>query len=369
MTLTSPKPVLVIVDGAIDLTGALVAAIHEAKLLAATTSTVLVLPRGHRVAASRLDTFTEVIELPMRPLRKTLSSLFSYLPALLFSSRKLLAHLRRLGADRLQINDFHFAEGAVVRLLGFRGRIVTWIRIDPKRYGLIGRLWLALARWSSDDLVVVSNFIASRLPSGYRSTPIYDAATPADRGRRAPGKRLLFVGNYIEGKGQDDAIRAFHRIALQFPEAELLFHGSDMGLDKNRAYRQSLEQLAASRKGGERIHLRDFLSDPATAYREAYAALNFSHSESFSLTCLEASANGLAVIATRCGGPQEIIDDGHNGYLVPVGDVASMADRMADLLSDGTRTEAMGEAGRHLVATRFNAEEFRGKATAILDLT
>lgn len=362
------KPVLFVVDGAIDITGAVISAARQAEITRVDVITILALPISNEFRSQVGLRFRGVIRLPIRSLRKSLESLAAYIPALLVASVRLKRAMRRVHCTRLQINDFNLVHGSLLRLLGYRGRIVTWVRFDPKRHGLVGRIWLALARWSSDELVVVSKFIASRVPPHYRATLIYDAVPPVLEVQRSASRQLLFVGNYIEGKGQAEAIQAFHRIAAQFPEAELLFHGSDMGLAKNRDYRANLNRIADTGDGKRRIHLRDFVEDTNAAYQGAYAAINFSHSESFSLTCLEASAHGLAVIATRCGGPEEIVEDGVTGFLVPVGDVEAMAARMADLLSDPPRAAAMGEAGRRLVNERFDTAKFRQQVMEILDL-
>lgn len=141
-----------------------------------------------------------------------------------------------------------------------------------------------------------------------------------------------------------------------------------MGLEKNRAYLAGLRRQAAAGPGAERIMFGPFLSDLADARERTGIALNFSHSESFSLTCLEASASGLAVIATRCGGPEEIIDDGVTGFLVPVGDVAAMAQRIEDLLTDPVRSVKMGEAGRALVHQRFSVATFHRQMLEAFDI-
>lgn len=361
------KPKLFIFTGADQVTGALISGIDQARVLRDVTDVTLILSSRTRLSAAQCSDVS-IILLPLARASKTFGNVLAYPAALLRSGWHLRQGLKQADCDRLQINDFHYAEGAVVRLLGFRGHIVTWVRIDPQRFGIIGRIWLALARWSSDEMVVVSKFIGSRLPPHYRATLIYDSVPPVLAVPRSTSRQLLFVGNYIEGKGQAEAILAFHRIAAQFPEAELLFHGSDMGLAKNRDYRANLNRIADTGDGKRRIHLRDFVEDTNSAYQGAYAAINFSHSESFSLTCLEASAHGLAVIATRCGGPAEIVEDGVTGFLVPVGDVEAMAARMADLLSDPPRAAAMGEAGRRLVNERFDTAKFRQQVMEILDL-
>jgi glycosyltransferase involved in cell wall biosynthesis len=71
-----------------------------------------------------------------------------------------------------------------------------------------------------------------------------------------------------------------------------------------------------------------------------------SQTEGFSISCVEAMATGLPVVATRCGGPEEILSAG-GGILVPVGSPESLAEAVqrvaftpglgATLAADGLR--------------------------------
>ena len=365
------KPVLFLVDGSVDVTGALVSASRQAQGLSDDVDTILVLSSFHRVPPERTAAFAEVITLPFVSPRKRLANAIFYGPALLLSAVQLRLAMRRRGATRLQINDFYLLHGAMLRLLGFRGRIVTFVRIDPTRYGALGRIWLRAARWSSTEIAAVSRFIQALLGPECPSRLVYGRTSTRIRGvdpDPAPTPILLFVGNYIEGKGQEDAIAAFHLIAGRFPATRLRFVGGDMGLDKNRRFRERLEQAAAAGPAPDRIEFRGSSDDLRGDYAEAFAALNFSASESFSNTCLDASAVALPVIATRCGGPEEIIEDGTTGYLVPVGDVGAMAERMAWLLDHPNEARAMGKAGRRLVDERFSPERSAAALKDLLDL-
>ena len=353
------KPILFIVDGSIDVTGALVSASRQASLLQDVVDTILVLSSFHRVPAERTAAFAEVITLPFVSPRKRIANVIFYLPAMLLSSVQLRLAMRRRGCERLQLNDFYLLHGAVLRLLGYRGRIATFVRIDPTRYGAIGKFWLAAARWCSTEMAAVSRFIQSLLGENYPTRLIYGQVSLAKVPVVHPDPDrplLLFVGNYIEGKGQEHAVEAFNRIALRYPAARLRFVGGDMGLDKNRDFRARLEQQADDGPARDRIEFLGPSNDVAAHYATAFAAINFSESESFSITCLDGSAVGLPVIATRCGGPEEIIEEGRTGLLVPVGDVAAMAVRMAWLFDHPDDAAAMGEAGRALVAERFAPE-------------
>lgn len=356
-----PEPVIFVVDASVDITGALVAADREAQVLRGTASFVLVVPAENRVPDDQLTGFSEVLRLPMPQIRKSVRSLVAYFPQLWRTSRRLLAEMRRRDCRALQVNDFYLMHGAVLRLLGYRGTIVTWVRIDPGRFAILGRVWLRLAGWSSDRIVAVSHFISGRLPPRMDAIVAYEPCPAVEQSEPPPGRerRLVFVGNYIAGKGQDVAISAFHRIAEQYPAAGLCFYGRDMGLAKNRSYRAELEQQAFGGAGADRVAFHDALPELTPAYAGAYAALNLSENESFSLTCQEASARGLPVIATRSGGPAEIIDDGVTGFLVSVGDVDAIADRLRTLLDDPDLARTMGRRGALLIRERFPAQPFR----------
>jgi glycosyltransferase involved in cell wall biosynthesis len=348
-------PLVAILDGALDITGALNSARGEARLLQGDARFILFLPTHSLAVEAAAADFERVERISLPEMKRSLPDLLRYPFASLLAAHRLARRLRELGCERLQVNDFYLLPGPMTRLFGFRGRIATWVRIDPRRYRMAGKVWLFAARRWSNSMVSVSRFIMTCLPPAVKTQLVYEPsrfhiATEEIRDPQA----MLFVGNYIFGKGQEEAISAFHQVADRFPVATLVFHGGDMGLEKNRDYLAVLCRQAAEGQGAERIMFGPFLSDLTDVRGRAGIALNFSHSESFSLTCLEASASGLPVIATRCGGPEEIVEHGVTGLLVRVGDISAMAEAMETLLGDGERAARMGEAGRHLVARRFS---------------
>jgi glycosyltransferase involved in cell wall biosynthesis len=350
------KPLIFILDASIGVTGALVAARREAELLGDRARFVLVVPEAFDAPESEVTAFERVARLPIRPLRRSVPSLLGYGPALIRSGRMLRDLLRESGCERLQVNDFTLAEGWMARRLGYRGRIVTWVRIDPARFGMVGRFWLAAAQSASDAVVVVSRFIREGVSSG-ETRLVYDPATDAPPVKPA-GQRLLFVGNYTRGKGQDLAIRAFHALASDFPQASLALHGATFGLEKNERYRRELVDLAASGRGAAQISVGDYVDNLPALYADALAAVTCSENESFSLTCQDASAHGLPVIATRCGGPEEIVEDGASGLMVPVGDACAVEAAMRRMLGNPDEARRMGRNGRQLMQERFGKARF-----------
>lgn len=360
----SPKRSIVIVDGAVALTGGLRCAARTARLLAPWADTILVLSPEALVEPHELAAFGRVVRMPVVQLRKSPLSAATYLPRVVVGGWRLRRLLADVRADVLILNDFFMLQGAAARALGFGGRVLTWVRLDPTRFpAALSRLWLAAALRSSDAVVAVSDFIVSRLPPHRKVVRIYDSVDPD---LPAPGAappttgaaEIVFVANFITGKGQTYAIDAFAKIAAEFPQARLGFYGGDMGTDKNRAYLQDLRTRAAASGFGDRIAFNGFATDLPAVMARATAALVLSESESFSLTCLEASQLGVPVIAFRSGGPAEIVVDGETGYLCDVGDTACVARALRALLSDREEARAKGMTGAAHVADKFGSASF-----------
>ena len=79
---------------------------------------------------------------------------------------------------------------------------------------------------------------------------------------------------------------------------------------------------------------------------EAGVFVNPALTEPFGLTVIEAASCGLPVVATDCGGPQEIITNGENGFLVNVGNPENMGAAIKRLLQDHGLWERFSKAGR-----------------------
>lgn len=82
--------------------------------------------------------------------------------------------------------------------------------------------------------------------------------------------------------------------------------------------------------------------------------------EPFGQVIVEGMAAGLAVIATRAGGPVEIITPGVDGVLVAPGDVAELAAAMTRVVDDDALRDRLGEAA--MARARDFSPEIIGKA-------
>ena len=183
-----------------------------------------------------------------------------------------------------------------------------------------------------------------------------DHFRPGDRGvARAtlgldPGRlSCLYVGRLDREKSVERVIEAFALIAGALPEAELLLVGQG-------AHAAALRRLAAASPGAGRIrllggHAREAL--PAF-YRAADLFLFASETETQGLVLAEAHACGLAAVAVRASGVEEVVVDGETGLLTKP-DARDLADAAIGLLLDPVRRATMGAAGRLVAERHFSA--------------
>ena len=97
--------------------------------------------------------------------------------------------------------------------------------------------------------------------------------------------------------------------------------------------------------------------DVDSIYRKCTAVIVASEIESFSNVVIEAMSYAKPVISTRCGGPEDIIEDKVTGYLIPIGDSQTLADCMRQLLQDKVLADRMGTAGRERMKLYFNIDK------------
>jgi colanic acid/amylovoran biosynthesis glycosyltransferase len=166
---------------------------------------------------------------------------------------------------------------------------------------------------------------------------------------------LLCVGRMIEKKGPDRTIRAFARIASEFPEARLHFIG-------NGPFLPVCRDLARELHVSEKV---SFLPpQPASAIVEAMsdAFCYVQHSltaadgdsEGTPVSVLEAGLAGLPVVATRHAGIADVVVEGRTGLLVAENDEEGMADGLRYLLQHPLEAEAMGRAASAHIEANYS---------------
>ena len=163
------------------------------------------------------------------------------------------------------------------------------------------------------------------------------------------GERIvLHASNFRKIKRIGDVIRIFAGLKKEVP-AKLLLVGD--GPERPMA-----EELARELDICDDVRFVGKQQDMEEIYAIADLFLLPSEYESFGLAALEAMAGGSPVITTNAGGLPEIIQDGKNGYMSPVGDVNHMTEQAIRILKDDTVLEGFRKEAR-LQAERFDIDQ------------
>ncbi len=207
----------------------------------------------------------------------------------------------------------------------------------------------------SRQIEVIPNFVDTT-----RFAPRREDACPKERFARTGERVLLHISNFRPSKRVEDVVRVFAAVRREVP-SRLLLVGD--GPDRVPA-REVAEELKVE-KWIRWLGQLDAVEDVISA---ADLFLLTSRNESFGLAALEAMSAGVPVIGTTAEGLPELVRAGETGYLLPVGDVAGMAQRSIEILSDAKRHASMSEAARRVAIERYDVgkvvpryEEFYGR--------
>lgn len=149
---------------------------------------------------------------------------------------------------------------------------------------------------------------------------------------------VLSVGRLDTNKNQKMLITAFAQINA--PNWELVLVG-----DGQR--RKELEHLVEQLEITEKVVFTGNIRHTSDYYNKAKIFAFTSRSEGFPNVLIEAMYHGLAIVSTNCdSGPAELIQDGINGYLIPVDDVEALKTKLEELMRDEALRNKLGESAK-----------------------
>ncbi len=357
------KPRILIIENSTAVTGALKSILRSSQGLKADYTFIFLLPKNSTAVRHVRDSGFEVYELSMKELRKNIYSFLTYVPILLYNTFQLSRLIRTLKIDLVNVNDFYNLLPVCYKFFGGKVPYVCYVRFLPSKFPKpLVLFWCALHQRYAYSTIAVSNAVAKELPYT-KNVVVIGNELPEENNSfiSSSSFTMLYPANYIQGKGQEFALQSFAIIHQKHLQWKLKFVGGDMGLQKNKDFKENLMELAHNLNIEDRVACHNFSEKISEEYTHANIVLNFSESESFSMTCLEAMFYGRPVIATRSGGPSEIIDQNVTGILVDVKDVTAMADAMDYLISHPDERETMAKRAYESVRQKFSYDNTIGK--------
>ncbi|BAH54047.1 glycosyltransferase [Rhodococcus opacus] len=204
------------------------------------------------------------------------------------------------------------------------------------------------------------------IPNGIELSPA-PGARDRERARLALG---LSGGEFAVGivarlsaqKAHQVLFEAFAVLARTHPAARLVVIGGGEREAELRSLASSLGIGGRTRFTGIRRDVQQLLPGLDVS------CLSSVH-EGLPVTVIESMAAGLPVVSTDCGSLRDVITDGEQGYLVPVGDVDALARALSDLADDPGLRARLGEQGRLRAEQKYRIElTARGFERLLADL-
>jgi len=170
------------------------------------------------------------------------------------------------------------------------------------------------------------------------------------------------LGNIRTAKAYDVLLRAAALLKDHIPH----FHFVIAGQGKGTLY-DNLLKLREKLGLNDTVHFLGFNDDPAEFLSNLDLFLLPSTSEGFSIATIQAMASGLPVIATRSGGPEEIVTHGENGWLVEVGSPEAIAEAIKQLSTDQSLRESIAQKGQQRAIQTFDIQAMLSSYQSIYD--
>lgn len=159
------------------------------------------------------------------------------------------------------------------------------------------------------------------------------------------------LGNVRPAKAYDVLIRAASTIVGAHPRVHFVIAGDDKNSEA-----AGLKRLVVDLGIESRFHFVGFQADPRFYLGELDIFVLSSHSEGFSIATVEAQAAGLPVIATRSGGPEEIVEHEVNGLLVDCNAPRAIATSIELLLSSESLRRRLALTAQRTASERFSMD-------------
>lgn len=222
--------------------------------------------------------------------------------------------------------------------------------------------WRLLRNWTLSGAcatVVLSerdkNFVEKNYPR-WKPALIYNPAFPAEEKERprpsflGTKRNVIAVGRLTKQKGFDILLRSWKRIAEKFPQWQLCIIGQG---DEEAHLRRLIWDYYLQ----DCVQLIKPVQDIVAVYQHADLYVMSSRAEGFPMVLLEAMSYGLPVVSFQCNGPDVIVRDSVDGFLVPSEDEDALAEKLQLLMSDGNKRNTFAERAPEVVE-RFSDKRF-----------
>lgn len=174
--------------------------------------------------------------------------------------------------------------------------------------------------------------------------------------------RFIFIARMLVEKGVYEYLAAARIVKSKYPNVEFVMLG---GLDPNNPAALSREQLNTVIKEGTVIYPGNVSNVPEWLIKSHVFVLP-SYREGFPRSTQEAMSIGRAIITTDVPGCRETVQDGKNGFLIPLFDVETLAEKMIFLIKYPEEIVRMGNESYNIAHEKFDVNRINSVLEEII---
>jgi glycosyltransferase involved in cell wall biosynthesis len=200
------------------------------------------------------------------------------------------------------------------------------------------------------------------IQNGIRPVPIEGVDRFGVRMEAGVGEQDIFlisVGRLVYQKAHEYLVAAMPEVLKEFPNVKVGICGDGVLRAELESQIHSLGLSNSVRLFGRSDHVANYLAS-------ADVFVMPSRWEGLPIALLEAMSAGLPVIATNVEGVDEVIVDGEQGLLVPVGNVDALVRAILQLLRDPAMRARMGLSSKQRIAERYSIDQMSERYLALM---
>jgi glycosyltransferase involved in cell wall biosynthesis len=170
---------------------------------------------------------------------------------------------------------------------------------------------------------------------------------------------VVYTGRLVSYKGLPALLRVWKEIQEEQEDVRLLLVGAG-GLDMHNCEAE-LKQYVRENQLQDSVHFTGAVPDVREYLQLADIFAFPTQDEAFGISLVEGMACGLAVVGTSVGGVQDIIEDKHNGLVVPPDDAPRLREALTQLLQDPALRKRLGTAAVQTVRSRYTSKSVNAR--------
>lgn len=238
--------------------------------------------------------------------------------------------------------------------------------IDSRKTGINKLAASFLNNLLSDEIIAVSTAVKRNMiengVSGDKISVIYGGITPIieldSEGKSLARKKwgigpediaVGIVARLAEVKGHKYFIDAAEIISRDNDNVKFIIAGIG-------PMEQELRSLVRRRGLTDKVIFTGFAENVYEIFNIIDINVISSLSEALCLSLIEGMYIGKPSVATNTGGIPEVVEDGYNGFIVPVGNSSALAEGILKLIKDPELRNTMGDRGRKKAVRDFSAD-------------